>query len=97
MISEKAAKNFVCFIHSAMSTVADEHGLRHVMLCRVILGKVEAVPAGSNQSQPSSRQYDTGVDDISAPKRYIIWTAFMNSHIHPDYIVSFKYNYMKGK
>ncbi|KAK7359143.1 hypothetical protein VNO77_01090 [Canavalia gladiata] len=82
-------------IDSAMSTVADEDCLRHVLLCRVILGKVEAVPAGSKQSQPSSKQYDTGVDDISAPTRYIIWTAFMNSYIHPNYIISFKYNYMK--
>ncbi|TKY60114.1 inactive poly of ADP-ribose polymerase SRO2 [Spatholobus suberectus] len=82
-------------IDGAMCTVADEHGLRHVLLCKVILGKVEAVPAGSKQSQPSSKQYDTGVDDILAPRRHIIWTAFMNSHIHPDYILSFKYNYMK--
>ncbi|XP_061362596.1 probable inactive poly [ADP-ribose] polymerase SRO2 [Gastrolobium bilobum] len=82
-------------IDSAMSTVADEHGLRHVLLCRVILGKVEAVPAGSKQNQPSSNQYDSGVDDISTPKRHIIWTAFMNSYIHPDYILSFKFNYMK--
>lgn len=80
-----------------MCTVADEHGLRHVLLCRVILGKVEAVPAGSKQSQPSCEQYDTGVDDISAPRKHIIWIAFMNSHIHPDYILSFKYNYIKGK
>ncbi|RDX62273.1 putative inactive poly [ADP-ribose] polymerase SRO2, partial [Mucuna pruriens] len=69
-------------IDGAMSTVADEHGLRHVLPCRVILGKVEAVPAGSKQSQPSSNQYDTGVDDILAPRRHIIWTTFMNSHIH---------------
>ncbi|KAK7318898.1 hypothetical protein RJT34_03605 [Clitoria ternatea] len=86
-----------CSIDSAMSTVADEHGLRHVLLCKVILGKVEAVPAGSKQSQPISKQYDTGVDDVSAPRRHIIWTAFMHSHIHPDYILSFKYNYMKDQ
>ncbi|XP_020975755.1 probable inactive poly [ADP-ribose] polymerase SRO2 isoform X1 [Arachis ipaensis] len=82
-------------IDSAMCTMEDENGLRHVMLCRVIVGKVEAVPDGSNQSHPSSIHYDTGVDDISAPTRHIIWPAFINSHIHPDYIVSFKYTYMK--
>lgn len=80
-----------------MSTVTDEDGLRHVLLCRVILGNVEVVPAGSKQSQPSCKQYDTGVDDISAPTKHIIWTAFMNSHIHPHYILTFKYNYIKGK
>jgi len=80
-----------------MSTVADEYGMRHVLLCRVIVGRVENVPADSKQSQPSCRQYDTGVDDISSPRKHIMWTAFMNSHIHPEYIVSFKYNYVKGK
>jgi hypothetical protein len=77
--------------------LADENGLRHVLLCKVILGRVENVPVDSKQSQPSCRQYDTGVDDILSPRKHIIWTAFMNSHIHPEYIVSFKYNYVKGK
>ncbi|XP_024628306.1 probable inactive poly [ADP-ribose] polymerase SRO2 isoform X2 [Medicago truncatula] len=84
-------------IDSAMSTVADENGLRHVLLCKVILGRVENVPVDSKQSQPSCRQYDTGVDDISSPRKHIIWTAFMNSHIHPEYIVSFNYNYVKDQ
>jgi len=79
-----------------MCTVADEHGLRHVLLCKMILGKVEAVACGSKQSQPSSNQYDSGVDDILAPTKHIIWTAFMNSYIYPCYILSFKYNYTKG-
>ncbi|CAJ2677261.1 unnamed protein product [Trifolium pratense] len=81
-------------IDSAMSSLEDENGLRHVLLCRVILGKVENVPANSKQSQPSCENYDTGVDDISSPTKHIIWTAFMNSYIHPDYILSFKYNYI---
>ncbi|XP_068470229.1 probable inactive poly [ADP-ribose] polymerase SRO2 [Phaseolus vulgaris] len=82
-------------IDSAMCTVGDEHGLRHVLLCRVILGKVESVACGSKQSQPSSQQYDSGVDDILAPTKHIIWTAFMNSYIHPSYILSFKYKCIK--
>ncbi|MED6106415.1 hypothetical protein PIB30_004649 [Stylosanthes scabra] len=73
-------------IDSAMCTREDESGLRHVMLCRVITGKMEAVAGGSKQSHPSSTHYDTGVDDISSPTRHIIWPAFINSHIHPDYI-----------
>lgn len=84
-------------IDSAMSTVADENGLRHVLLCRVIIGKFESVAADSKQSQPSCREYDTGVDDVFAPRKHIIWTAFMNSYIHPDYILSFNYRNIKGK
>ncbi|KAL5053670.1 hypothetical protein RYX36_034352 [Vicia faba] len=79
----------------AMCTVADENGLRHVLLCRVIVGKFESVAADSKQSQPSCNEYDTGVDDILAPRKHIIWTAFMNSYIHPDYILSFNYKNIK--
>ncbi|CAI8618766.1 unnamed protein product [Vicia faba] len=82
-------------IDSAMCTVADENGLRHVLLCRVIVGKFESVAADSKQSQPSCNEYDTGVDDILAPRKHIIWTAFMNSYIHPDYILSFYYENIK--
>ena len=62
-----------------------------MLLCKVILGNVEAVPAGSKQSQPSSKQYDTGVDDISAPRRHTIWTAYLNTHIHPNYIIYYRH------
>ncbi|CAL5214261.1 unnamed protein product [Lathyrus oleraceus] len=82
-------------IDSAMCTVEDENGLRHVLLCRVIVGKFESVAADSKQSQPSCNEYDTGVDDILAPRKHIIWTAFMNSYIHPDYIISFNYKNIK--
>ncbi|CAK8578650.1 unnamed protein product [Lathyrus sativus] len=82
-------------IDSAMCTVADEDGLRHVLLCRVIIGKFESVAADSKQSQPSCNEYDTGVDDILAPRKHVIWTAFMNSYIHPDYIISFNYKNIK--
>uniref|UniRef100_A0A5B7AX47 Putative inactive poly(ADP-ribose) polymerase SRO2 n=1 Tax=Davidia involucrata TaxID=16924 RepID=A0A5B7AX47_DAVIN len=77
-------------IDGASSAVVDENGLRHVLLCRVILGNMEVVCAGSEQSQPSSKEFDSGVDDLSAPKRYIIWSPYMNSHILPNYIISFR-------
>lgn len=83
---------FWCFQHcaSASSSAEDENGLRHVMLCRVILGNMETVHAGSQQFHPCSKEYDSGVDDVSAPRRYIIWSAYMNSHILPSYIISFR-------
>ncbi|CAL9091316.1 unnamed protein product [Musa textilis] len=51
-------------------------GLRHVLLCRVILGAAEVVVRGSRQSQPSSHSFDSAVDNQNTPTRYIIW--------HPD-------------
>ncbi|KAG2702025.1 hypothetical protein I3843_06G066400 [Carya illinoinensis] len=77
-------------IDGATSSAVDEDGLRHVLLCRVIMGNMETVCPGSEQSLPSSRNFDSGVDNPSAPRRYIIWSAFMNSHILPTYIITFK-------
>ncbi|XP_043723351.1 probable inactive poly [ADP-ribose] polymerase SRO2 isoform X1 [Telopea speciosissima] len=77
-------------IESAMASVLDESGLRHVILCRVILGNMEEIHPGSEQFHPSSEEFDSGVDNLSAPKRYIIWSTHMNSHILPEYVISFR-------
>ncbi|KAK2636493.1 hypothetical protein Ddye_031285 [Dipteronia dyeriana] len=76
---------------SVLSSEMDENGLRHVLLCRVILGNVETVPAGSNQFYPSVKDYDSGVDNLALPSRYIVWSCYMNSHIYFTDIVSFKF------
>ncbi|KAK0574246.1 hypothetical protein LWI29_020351 [Acer saccharum] len=78
-------------IDSVLSSEMDSNGLRHVFLCRVILGNVETVAAGSNQFHPSAKVYDSGVDNLAAPSRYIVWSCSMNSHIYFTDIVSFKF------
>ncbi|KAH7858255.1 hypothetical protein Vadar_021778 [Vaccinium darrowii] len=55
-------------INGALLSEADENGLRHLLLCRVILGKIEETCAGSKQYQPSSEHFDSGVDNLSAPR-----------------------------
>lgn len=77
-------------IDGSLSSSVDENGLRHLLLCRVILGNMEEISLGSEQFQPSSKDFDSGVDNLSSPKKYIIWRAYMNSHILPAYIISFK-------
>ncbi|KAJ6914880.1 inactive poly [Populus alba x Populus x berolinensis] len=72
------------------SSSADENGIRHMLLCNVLMGKMEVIPAGSKQMYPSSEEFDTGVDNLEAPRRLVVWSAFMNSHIFPIHIVSFK-------
>ncbi|KAL0335733.1 UNVERIFIED_CONTAM: putative inactive poly [ADP-ribose] polymerase SRO2 [Sesamum radiatum] len=68
----------------------DEDGLRHMLLCRVILGKTEVVCPGSEQYHPSSEEFDTGIDNLASPQKYIIWTSSMNTHILPEFVVSFR-------
>ncbi|CBI33838.3 unnamed protein product, partial [Vitis vinifera] len=68
----------------------DENGVQHIVLCRVIMGNMELVHPGSGQCHPSSENFDSGVDDLQNPKHYIIWNMNMNTHIYPEYVVSFK-------
>ncbi|PHT58605.1 hypothetical protein CQW23_00968 [Capsicum baccatum] len=75
---------------SAASFDIDENGVRYMVLCRVILGNEELLHFGSQQSYPSSEKYDSGVDDLEIPTYYTIWNMNMNTHIYPEYVVSFK-------
>jgi hypothetical protein len=75
---------------SAMYADNDENGEQHMLLCQVILGAAELVLQGSDQFCPSSEHFDTGADDLFAPKRLIVWSTHMNTHILPLYVVRFK-------
>ncbi|XP_049404278.1 probable inactive poly [ADP-ribose] polymerase SRO2 [Solanum stenotomum] len=77
-------------IHGVLSALEDENGLRHMLLCRVILGNTEVIEASSKQFRPTCQDFDSGVDNYLAPKKYIIWPSNMNSHILPNFVVSFR-------
>ncbi|KAK9747906.1 hypothetical protein RND81_02G022500 [Saponaria officinalis] len=68
----------------------DEDGLRHVLLCRVLIGRSELVNLESNQCGPCSDEFDSGVDSYDNPKKYLIWSTHMNTHILPEFVVTFK-------
>ncbi|KAI8528774.1 hypothetical protein RHMOL_Rhmol12G0173500 [Rhododendron molle] len=80
-----------------VSSIEDENGLRHLLLCNVILGNMEEVRPGSKQFEASSNEFDSGVDDLSKPSRIVIWEAYMNSRIFPSYVVSFRSHNVRGK
>lgn len=79
-----------CICYSAIICDVDEKGLRHMVLCRVILGNTEVVNPGSKQFYPSDQCFDSGVDDMQNPNHYVIWNMNMNTHIFPECVVSFK-------
>ncbi|KAI3816798.1 hypothetical protein L1987_16503 [Smallanthus sonchifolius] len=83
-------------MESVKASVADSDGLMHVLLCRVILGRPEIVRLGSQKDEPSSMKFDSGVNDISSPTKYVIWEHHMNTHILPLYIVSFRVDSLTG-
>ncbi|XP_022737823.1 inactive poly [ADP-ribose] polymerase RCD1 isoform X2 [Durio zibethinus] len=75
---------------SAKYCDVDENGVQYLILCRVIMGKMELLCPGSKQFLPSSEDVDSGVDDLLHPKYYIIWNMNINTHIYPEFVVSFK-------
>ncbi|XP_052170979.1 inactive poly [ADP-ribose] polymerase RCD1 isoform X2 [Diospyros lotus] len=79
-----------CTATSASYCDVDENGVRHMVFCRVIMGNMELVHAGSKQFHPSCEDFDSGVDDHLNPGNYIIWDMNRNTHVYPEYAVSFK-------
>ncbi|XVF13675.1 hypothetical protein REPUB_Repub08aG0228400 [Reevesia pubescens] len=75
---------------SAKYCDVDENGVQYMLLCRVIMGKMEHLCHGSRQCFPSSEDVDSGVDDLQHPKYYVIWNMNINTHIYPEFVVSFK-------
>ncbi|KAF3782017.1 putative inactive poly ADP-ribose polymerase [Nymphaea thermarum] len=94
-------------IRSAVCSDVDQNGIKHMILCRVLLGNAEQVKPGSEQFYPSSEEFDSGVDNKEKPGLYVMWGTHMNTHIFPEFVVSFKvppplqefwdgYNWKKG-
>ncbi|KAI5436688.1 inactive poly [ADP-ribose] polymerase RCD1 [Lathyrus oleraceus] len=79
-----------CPFASANYCDVDENGVRHLVFCRVIMGNMELLRRGTRQFRPSSSDYDSGVDDIHNPRYYVVWNMNMNTHICPEFVVSFK-------
>ncbi|KAK4744359.1 hypothetical protein SAY87_010671 [Trapa incisa] len=77
-------------LESVKLAPVDGEGLRHLLLCRIILGKQEEVRPGSNQYHPSSDEFDSGVDSLDCPMKYIVWGTHMNTHVLPEYVLSFR-------
>nr|GEV91705.1 probable inactive poly [ADP-ribose] polymerase SRO5 isoform X1 [Tanacetum cinerariifolium] len=75
---------------SVDSAIVDDDGVKHILLCYVLLGKTEVVNRFSTQCHPSSEDFDLGVDNAMSPKNYIIWSSQMNTHILLEFVISFK-------
>ncbi|KAL4342284.1 hypothetical protein GQ457_08G024970 [Hibiscus cannabinus] len=75
----------VFYLCGAKYSDADENGVQYMILCHVILGKTEIICPVNKQCHPSSKDVDSGVDDLKHPKYYITWNMNINTHIHPEY------------
>ncbi|KAJ0052721.1 hypothetical protein Pint_03507 [Pistacia integerrima] len=68
----------------------DENGVRHMVFCRVIMGNMEHLCPGTKQFHPSTEDFDSGVDDLQNPRNFIVWNMNVNTHVYPEFVVSFK-------
>lgn len=78
---------------SLLSAPVDADGLRHLVICRVILGSAETILPGSTQSAPSARNFDSGVDKQQSPSKYIVWYPDIKTNILPLYALSVKFDF----
>lgn len=71
------------------SSSCNEDGTRFLLFSRIIMGKSE-VMGSTAQSYPSSPEFDSGVDSLTSPKKYMIWSTHMNTHVLPEFVVCIK-------
>ncbi|XP_010540747.1 PREDICTED: inactive poly [ADP-ribose] polymerase RCD1-like isoform X3 [Tarenaya hassleriana] len=79
-----------CPYFSARHCDVDENGVRHMVLCRVIMGNMELLGGEKAQFYAGGEEYDNGVDDVENPRHYVVWNMNMNTHVFPEFVVSFK-------
>ncbi|CDY31694.1 BnaA05g08530D [Brassica napus] len=80
-----------CPYFSATHCDIDENGVRHMVLCRVIMGNMEPLGGGDRaQFFTGGEEYDNGVDNVLSPKHYLVWNMNVNTHVYPEFVVSFK-------
>ncbi|CAH8357995.1 unnamed protein product [Eruca vesicaria subsp. sativa] len=80
-----------CPYFSATHCDIAENGVRHMVLCRVIMGNMEPLGNGDRaQFFTGGEKYDNGVDNVLSPKHYLVWNMNVNTHVYPELVVSFK-------
>ncbi|KAF3552827.1 hypothetical protein F2Q69_00011212 [Brassica cretica] len=79
-----------CPYFSATHCDIDENGVRHMVLCRVIMGNMEPLGCDRAQFFTGGEDYDNGVDNVLSPKHYLVWNMNVNTHVYPEFVVSFK-------
>ncbi|PRQ31013.1 putative poly(ADP-ribose) polymerase, catalytic domain, RST domain of plant [Rosa chinensis] len=74
-------------LDAALFCEVDEAELRHVLVCRVIMGRVQFVPDGSNHVGPD---FDTGCDSFTDARTLYVPAGSANSRICADFVISFR-------
>lgn len=55
------------------------------------MGNMEPLGGGDRaQFFTGGEEYDNGVDNVLSPKHYLVWNMNVNTHVYPEFVVSFK-------
>jgi hypothetical protein len=79
------------FLFSGMLAKTGENDDAHVGLCCVLMGRSEAILAGSSQFYPSSNNYNNVVNNMQNPRWYNLGSTDMNTRILPEYFINIKF------
>ncbi|XP_017974485.1 PREDICTED: probable inactive poly [ADP-ribose] polymerase SRO1 [Theobroma cacao] len=77
-------------LSAEMAGVTDDNGVKHVILCMVLLENVKKLEARSKQHNTSSVDFDISFDDPKNPKWYLLWSINANMHILSECVIGFK-------
>lgn len=71
---------------NAIFNGVDKNVFKMIKQCNV----AKCYRPNTKQLRPSGCEYDNGVVDVQRPKCYVVWIMNMNTHIYPEFVVSFK-------
>ncbi|CAI8599944.1 unnamed protein product [Vicia faba] len=81
--------------HSGMQHQVEKDEEKYLVLCRIVLGRMERVDLETHQTHLSNNDYDTGCDDPKNPHWYVVWGNDMNKRVLPVCVITCKTSVIK--
>lgn len=68
---------------------------KYLVLCRIVLGRMERVDLECHQTYASNKGYDTGCDNPENPQWYVVWGNDINKRVLPVCVITCKTSVVK--
>ncbi|KAL5074021.1 hypothetical protein RYX36_013005 [Vicia faba] len=94
-ITEAARGNANVVYSCGMQHPVEKDEEKYLVLCRIVLGRMERVDLETHQTHVSNNDYDTGCDDPKNPHWYVVWGNDMNKRVLPVCVITCKTSVIK--
>ncbi|CAK8568917.1 unnamed protein product [Lathyrus sativus] len=81
--------------YSGMQHQVEKDEEKYLVLCRIVLGRMERVDLETHQTQISNKGYDSGCDDPKNPHWYVVWGNDINKRVLPVCVITCKTSVIK--